>query len=62
MKKRTYIAIWDDGHDVGSFEYISCFRNNSKKNMEDARATARRKYGRISKNWDIVETRLYSTF
>lgn len=62
MKKRTYIAIWDDGHDFGDFIFDSCHRANSKANIEDAKVAARRKYGRISKYWDIVETVLYPTF
>ncbi len=62
MKKRTYIAIWDDGHDFGEFVFDSIYRANSKANKEDAKTEARRKYGRISKNWNIVETYLYTSF
>ncbi len=30
-----YKAYYDDGHDIGEFEYYSDYRRNSKKNNED---------------------------
>lgn len=45
MKTRTYVACYDDGHDFGEFEFYSGHRAGSKANLDDAKATARRKYG-----------------
>ena len=46
MKQRKYLACYDDGHDYGEFNYYSYYRANSRKNLEDAYAEYRRKYGR----------------
>lgn len=43
--KRRYTACWDDGHDVGAFDYYSEHRANSKKNVEDAYSEYHKKFG-----------------
>lgn len=45
MKKRNYIAMYDDGHDFGDFEFSSTHRANSNANIEDAKSAAKSKYG-----------------
>lgn len=45
MKERLYTAYYDDGHDWGTFEFYSSHRANSKANIEDAKRTARNRYG-----------------
>ena len=45
MKERKYRAFWDDGHDYGDFEFYSYHRAGSKRNLEDAEKTARKKMG-----------------
>lgn len=52
-KERKYLAIWDDGHDYGEFEFYSFHRANSKANIEDALKTYRIRY---SKYHDIKIT------
>ena len=42
---RKYRGFWDDGHDIGEFEYYSDHRNYSKQNMEDMKRTYFKKYG-----------------
>jgi len=42
---KNYIALYDDGHDYGEFEYVSDHRNGSKANMKDAKEEFRRKFG-----------------
>ena len=60
MKKRNYIAMYDDGHDFGVFEFISTHRANSKANIEDAKAEARSKYGIKRANSIVIyATQLY---
>lgn len=58
--QRTYLAIYDNGKGYGEFEYYSEYRNNSKKNLEDARETLYRKYGynRYTRNYEIKQTML----
>lgn len=46
MKLRRYRGFWDDGHDMGEFEYYSIHRNYSKGNMEDMKSEYIRLYGR----------------
>ena len=53
---RTYIAIYDTGHDYGEFEYTSIYRNNSHMNKREALNTMHRKYGKISYSWKIINT------
>lgn len=45
MKLRKYRGFWDDGHDMGTFEYYSSHRNYSKENMEDMKKEYIKKYG-----------------
>ena len=60
MKKRNYIAMYDDGHDYGVFEFSSTHRAKSKANYEDARAEAKRKYGFKRANCIVIyATQLY---
>ena len=47
--KRKYLAIWDDGHDTGSFYFYSEHRAKSKANLEDAYKEYRRKHGNSHK-------------
>ena len=54
--ERNYIAIWDDGHDYGEFRFNSSYRANSKKNLEDAYSTYRRRFG--SRNIKITQVYL----
>ena len=55
---RKYLAIYDNGHDSGEFEYYSESRNNSKKNMEDAKKKMKSNYGNSSRNYEIIQTHL----
>lgn len=60
MKKRNYIAMYDDGHDYGVFEFSSTHRANSKPNIEDATIEAKRKYGFKRANSIVIyATQLY---
>lgn len=60
MKKRNYIAMYDDGHDYGVFEFSSTHRANSKANIEDATIEAKRKYGFKRANSIVIyATQLY---
>ena len=60
MKKRNYIAMYDDGHDFGVFEFSSTHRANSNANIEDAKAEAKRKYGFKRANSIVIyATQLY---
>ena len=46
MKERKYLAIYDnENHANNQFSYWSTSRNGSKKNLEDAYRTMKRKYG-----------------
>lgn len=54
--ERNYLATYGTGHDYGSFEYESCYRNNSKKNLEDAYRKMKHKYG---KKYKIIKTVRY---
>lgn len=42
---RRYIAMYDDGHDYGSFTFESVYRAGSKANKADARSAALRILG-----------------
>lgn len=56
---RTYIAIYDNGHDWGEFVFESEHRANSKANFADAEAACRRRFGgRFARNTKIVKTQL----
>lgn len=53
--ERRYVAIYDTGHDWGTFKFYSTHRAESKANYEDARRESYKTYGH-SKN--IVQTYL----
>lgn len=54
---RTYIAMYDDGHDRGEFEFCSEHRANSKANLEDAKRHYISRYGYTrSKQIEITKT------
>ena len=60
MKKRRYLAFWDDGHDVGEFIFYSFHRANSKQNLEDAYHEFRNTRGRsLASKVTITSTMLY---
>ena len=42
---RRYLAMYDDGHDYGSFTFKSAYRAGSKANKEDAWSAAVRILG-----------------
>ncbi len=44
---RKYIALWDNGHDRGEFEFYSSYRSNSKNNKKDAEKESILKYGYV---------------
>ncbi len=56
---RKYLANTDDGHDYSSFEFYSEHRATSKANLEDAKAEARRKYGRRAQYMTITSVTRY---
>lgn len=55
---RRYIADTDDGHDYDVVRYESGHRAGTRGNLEDARAAARRKYGRAAHRWAVVSVML----
>lgn len=46
MKNRTYLGIYDTGHDFVEFEYSSTHKKGSKANLQDAISHLRRHLGR----------------
>lgn len=55
-KERLYRACYDTGNGYGDFEYYSYYRNNSKKNLEDAYNEYRRTTGHF--DIKIIQTYL----
>lgn len=64
MKRmRKYLAVYDDGHDFGEFEYYSGHRANSKANLEDAIKEYKRVYGfRRAQRIEIVSTQRWEVY
>lgn len=58
MKERLYLAVYDNGHDGGEFEFYSTHRANSKDNKEDALEEAYKQFGRYASNIEIKNTYL----
>lgn len=57
---RYYIAMYDDGHDYGSFTFSSEHRAGSKANMEDARNHVLRVLGyRRASQIEIIKIERY---
>ena len=62
-KQRKYLALYDDGHNFGEFEYYSDSRLNSKANLEDAKREFNRKYGfRRAQRVEIVSTQRWEVY
>lgn len=55
MKLRRYVAVYDDGHDFGEFEFWSYHRAGSKENIKDGYKEAARKFG-SKRCWKITIT------
>lgn len=49
---KTYICIYNTGHDYGEFEFNSVHRKNSKGNLQDAKDIMWRRYHR---KWPIIQ-------
>lgn len=63
MKNRTYLGIYDTGHDFMEFEYNSTHKKGSKANLQDAITHLRRHYGRTHAYIDqIVHTELIKPY
>lgn len=57
--KHYYLAIYDDGHDYGEFEFDSEHRANSKANLDDAKKKAISKYGyKRTKQINIIQVQI----
>lgn len=57
--ERHYLAMVDTGHDYINIEYDSCYRANSKGNLEDCKKTMKRRYNRM---YRIMSTQLWNIY